>query len=111
MAFEYPLLEPILIFAKWKIPVFGGFLYKTVTRIILVCGVNKFVGRECSATFLTLVAIGTLSSASWTCTHNVAVGKEFACHLVAVLQLGVLFQFTLVIERTEEIGGKLMVDV
>ena len=46
---------------------------------------------------------------AWTFANDVTVGKEFACHLVAVLLFCYLLQSTLVIERLEEVTGKLIV--
>ena len=36
MVFQYPLLEPVLIFVQWQIPVLGRFLHQSMSRIILV---------------------------------------------------------------------------
>lgn len=82
-----------------------------MTRIVLVCRVDKLIRRECCATFLTLVAISTLCSASWASADNVTVGEEFPCHLVAVLLLCNLLKLTLFVESAEEVGGELVVYV
>ena len=93
VAFQDPLLQPILILVQWKIPVLGRLLDKTMTRVVLVGRVDKFIRRKGSTTFLALVAISTFSTAARASTHDVTVGKEFACYLVAELLL-YLFTFS-----------------
>ena len=111
VSFENPLLQPLLVFAQWQVPVLGGFLHESMPGVVLVGGIDQLVGRERGTTFLALVTVSTLGSAAWTGAHDVAVGEELSGHLVAVLQFGVLLQFTLVIEGTEEIRGKLVVNL
>ena len=111
VSIENPLLEPILIFTKWQIPVLGRLLDKSMTGIILVGGIDQLVGREGGSTFLTLVAISALGSTSGACAHDIAVGEEFTCHLVAILLFHMLLKFSLVVESTEKVGSKLMVDI
>ena len=50
-------------------------------------------------------------NASWTCADDVSVCKKLTGHFVAVLKLGYLLQFALVIESAEEVGCKLVVNV
>ena len=111
MVFQNPLLQPVLIVVERQIPVLGGFLYESMTRVVLVGGVDKFLGRECGTALLALVAVSALGTAARTCTYDVAVGEEFACHLVAELLLGLLYQFVLVVECAEEVAGKLVVNL
>ena len=103
MSLQYPLLQPVLPFAERQIPVLGRLLHQAVARVVLVGWVDKLVWREGGSTFLTLVAIGSLCSASWTGAHDVAVGEELSCHLVAELVFGLLLQLALVVECAEEV--------
>ena len=82
-----------------------------MARVVFVCGIDKLIGRECCTAFLALVAVCSLSAASWTCAYDISVGKELAGHFVAVLKFGYLLQFALVIKRAEEVCCKLMVNV
>ena len=108
---QNPLFQPILVFPQRQIPVLGRLLDQSMTRVVLVSGIDEFVWRKRGTAFFTLVAISSLCSTAWTCTHNVAVGEKFACLLVAVLQFGVLLQFAFVIKGAEEIGSKLVVNL
>ena len=107
---EYPLAQPLLVFSQGQVPVFRGTLYEAVALVVLVRRVDEFVGREGGAALFALVAIGIVGTAAGACAHDVAVGEEFARHLVAVLFLGVLLEDAFVVECAEEVGGKLMVD-
>ena len=111
MVFQYPFLQPVLPFVQRQIPVLRGFLHQSVSRIVLVGRIDKFIRRERGSTLLTLVAVSTLCSTSRTCTYDIAVGKELSRHLVAELFLCLLYQFALVIEVAEEIRSELMMDV
>ena len=44
MVFQNPLLQPVLPLVEWQVPVLCGFLHESVTRVILVCRVDKFLG-------------------------------------------------------------------
>ena len=106
---QYPLLQPVLILVQRQIPVLCGAFHESVTRVILVGGVYQLIRRERSTALLALITVSALGMTARTFAHDVAVRKEFASHLITVLLLRYLLQFVLVIERTEEISGKLMV--
>ena len=110
MFVQNPLLQPVLIVVEGQIPVLGGLLHESVSWIVLVCRIDEFIWRERSTALLALVAVSSLGTAARTCAHDVAVGEEFACHLVAELFFGLLYQFVLVVECAEEVAGKLVVD-
>ena len=103
VAFQNPLLQPILILVQWKIPVLGRLLYETMTRVVLVGRVDELLRREGSTTFLALVAISTLCTTARASSYDITVGKEFACYLVAELLLYLFFQYALIIECAEEV--------
>ena len=67
MTFQYPLLQPVLIAAQRQIPVLGRTLDESVARVILIGRVDKLIRRERGTTLLALVAVGSLSMASWAC--------------------------------------------
>ena len=111
MLVQNPLLQPILIVVEGQIPVLGSLLYESVSGVVLVGRVDQFFWRERSAALLALVAVSSLGTAARTCAHDVAVGEEFACHLVAELFFSLLHQFVLVVECAEEVAGKLVVNL
>ena len=82
-----------------------------MTRVVLVGWVDELVRRECGTTLLTLVTVSVEVMTARTLAHYVAVGEELARHLVTILLLCYLLQFALVIKGTEEVGGKLMVNL
>ena len=109
MAFDNPFFEPLLIVAQRQIPVFGGAFHKAVSRMVLVCRVDELVGRQRCAAFLALVAISALSVTARALAHNVAVGQELACNLVAELLFSLLLKLTLVVELAEEVRCEFVV--
>ena len=82
-----------------------------MSRVVLVGRIDEFVGRESSTAFLTLVTVCTFCSATRTSAYDVSVGQEFTCYFIAVLFFYVFFEFSLVVERAEEVRGKLVVYV
>ncbi len=82
-----------------------------MSRVVLVRRVDKLIWRERSATLLALVAVSPFGSASRTGAHDIAVGKELPRNLIAELLLGLLYQLALVIERAEEVGSELVVNL
>ena len=97
VSLKNPLLKPFLIFTERQIPILSWLFQESMTRIVLVGWIDEFFRRQCGAAFLTLVAVCTLGTASWTSAHDVAVGEEFSRHFIAELFLHVLLQFSLVV--------------
>ena len=109
VVFENPLSEPLLIVAQGEIPVFGRAFHQSVSGIVLVGGVDQFVGTECGTAFFALVAVCPLCMASRTFADDVAVGEELTRHLVAELFFGDFLKFPVVVKMAEEIGSKFVV--
>ena len=70
--------------------------------------VDKFIRAECSATFLALVTICTVSTAAWTCTCDVTVSKECLAFLVIVLLADLLDELALIVELAEIVRSVLV---
>ena len=101
----------VLVLAQWEIPVLGRLLDESMSRVVFVGWVDQLLRRESCTTLLALVAISTLCATTRTSTHDVAVGEELACYLIAELLLNLLLQYALVVEGTEEVRGKLIVSL
>ena len=106
-----PLLEPVLIVVKRQVPVLGSLLHQSVSRVVLVCRVDKFLWRQSCATLLALVAVRALRSTARTGANDVAVGKKFARNLVAELLFCLLHKLVLVVESAEEVARKLVMNI
>ena len=111
MTVKNPLLEPVLILAKWKVPVLCWLLHKTMTWVVLVGWVDKLVWRKGSATLLALVAVSALSTTTRASTHDVTVGKELTSNLIAILLLNNLLKLAVIVKLTEEIRSELMMSL
>lgn len=110
MLFENPLLKPRLVLVERQVPMRGLALDQGIAGEG-IARVDELLGREGTATILTLVAIGTLRMAARTLAHDIAVGKELMGFIVVELLALHLHELVVVIELTEKVAGYLMMDV
>ena len=68
--------------------------------------VDQFLGRECGAALLALVAVGAVIAALGAGADNIAIGKESLGLFVIVLHRGLLDKLTLIIELAEEVRSR-----
>ena len=87
----------------------GATLHERIARVGIVW-IDEFIGRKRSTTLLALVAIRLWSVATRTLATDVAVGEELLLSLIVVLVAFYLHKLAFVVELSEEVGSKLVMD-
>ena len=108
VSIQNPLGEPLLVLVKRQVPV-GSLLLYRLHAAKLALWVYKLLRRERAAALLALVAISALCAALRAGAHYVSVCKEGLLLRVVVLLTLLCYEFTLVVEPSEELRGILMV--
>ena len=110
VAFQNPLLQPVLILIQRQIPVFRLTQHRHLT-CLFGARIDQFCWLQSApAAFFALVAIRLLVAVR-AFAHHITVGKELLALLVVELHAGLLYQLAFVIELAEEIGCKLMMNL